>query len=84
MFISLWKLEYGYAPVVWSEAMRFKEKTFPILNLDTAAVGITSLEDDGIFKSSRIENNRSTAGRYTQLVNQSEPVSIMESNYETR
>lgn len=70
LFISLWKLEFGYEPVSWDNAMLFKAKTFPLVGLDNFELGIRVFENAGWFNE--IERD----GWYTQLV--SEPVSIME------
>jgi len=71
MFISLWKITFGYEPVDWSDAMKFKEATFPSIGINLDEIGITYFEDNGILVAIR-----ATDGRYTQLAKTSEPVSI--------
>jgi hypothetical protein len=74
MFINLWKLEFGYSPVDWNDAMKFKRATFPIIGIDIDYIGISHLEEEGILVA--VYPNTENERRRTQLVKSPEPVSI--------
>ena len=69
LFVSVWKLEYGYDWVDWNTAMSFKARVWGEHPKLLEEYGVLDMIDDGVME----ELDRAT--EYVRL-KQSEPVSI--------